>query len=338
MRLAKLGGLDTGQVAAALFGPVVLERFDWVLGQIKQVRGMLSSDGKPPARPPRRAGRFIGYPVTARAYPGFLVETTGFSGSAVNPTGGPPLNFTGKLTGLSSDAVVYGQPMRLEATATGEKGESWVIQGSFDHRTSPGQDIVTARGKGVHLADVKLSGGSLPERAVAKAADVALDANLQGFTLAAALRIDAKQVTFQFAQAGGGGAKQQAMRELFSGFDTVQLQATLSGTLRHPRVRVSSSIDQQFSQRMKELLGKRRAEAEANIRGQIEAQVQARRAEVEQSLQGQLAPLEAKARETEAKVQAFQEQLERRQAEAENAAKGKAQGKAEDLKKRLFKR
>jgi hypothetical protein len=37
-------------------------------------------------------------------------------------------------------------------------------------------------------------------------------------------------------------------------------------------------------------------------------------------------------------VQAFQEQLERRQAEAENAAKGKAQGKAEDLKKRLFKR
>jgi len=337
-RLAHLGGLNAGQVGELVFGKVVLERFNWVLAQFRRVRGMLSSDEQPVQKPTRGAGRLISYPVTGRAYPGFLVDTIAFSGSGVDAAGGETLRYTGQLTGLSSDARVYGKPMLLDATAAGKSGENWVVRGSFDHRTSPGQDQIAAQGHGVRLGDVKLSGGSLPERATSRDADVNLQATLRGFAVAAALRIDANQVQFVFAQGAADNATQRNIRELFAGFDSVQLEATLGGTLTQPKVHISSSIDEQFSKRLQSLVGKRQAEAQAKIRTQISQRVEAQRALVRKALDDQLSPLQAQVQAAQQKVRALQEQLARRQAEVEAAAKGKAASKVEDLKARLRRR
>ncbi len=337
-RLAHLGGLNVEQVGALVFGPVVLERFNWVLAQFQQVRAMLRSDKQPAAKPRRRSGRLIGYPVTGRAYPGFLLETIAFSGSTLAPTGGEALQFTGQLTGLSSDAAVYGQPMRVEATAKNAQGENWVIRGAFDHRTSPGQDTVRAEGSGVRLGDLKLSGGTLPERVTAQDADVTMQVILNGLALDAALEINANHVQFGFAPGGGTSASARAIRDLFARIDRVRLRAVVGGTLTHPRVGISSSIDQQFSQALKQLLDKRRAEAEGRIRAQIEGQVQAREAELNQRLDAQRAGIDAQMQKIEAQVQAYQDQLARKQAEAEAGAKKQGGSKVEDLKKKLFKR
>jgi len=320
----------------------VLDRFNWVLEEFQQVRAMLKSDKQPVQQPRRRSGRLISYPVTGRAYPGFLLESIGFSGSTLAPEGGAALEFTGKLTGLSSDAVVYGQPMRVEATAKSKTGESWVIRGAFEHRTSPGQDYVKAEGTGVQLGALKLSGGSLPQRARARDADVQMQVILNGIGLDAALEINANHVQFEFAPGVATSASARAIRELFGKIERVKLQAALSGTLTHPKVHISSSIDQQFSQALKEMLAKRKAEAEGRIRAQIEEQVQARQAALTKELDAQRAGIDAQVQKLEAQVQAYQDELARKEKDAEagakSSAKGKVESKVQDLKKKLFKR
>lgn len=314
-RLLHLGGLNVGQVGQLVFGHVVLQRFNWVLAQFQRVRGMLASDEHPARKPPRRAGREIAFPVTGRAYPGFLVQTIAFAGNRASPSGGAPLGFTGRLTGLSSDAQVYGEPMRLEATASGGHGERWTLHGSFDHRQSPGVDTLRAVGHGVLMGDVRLSGGSLPEKATSRDADVTLDATLRGLAMDASLNVDAHDVQFHFASGTADTSLQRTIRQLFAGFDTVNLRATLGGTLTHPRVGISSSIDEQFSRRMRDLLGQREAEARARIRAQIQQIVDAQEARLHQALEAQRAPLEAKAQQARQQLQAAQAQLHAYQAQ-----------------------
>ena len=345
MRVARLGDLDVGQVGELVFGTVVMERFTWVLEQVRMARGMLGARPDEQPAPPRRAGRLIAYPVTGRAYPRFLVETIAFTGTGQDARG-TDVSYTGRLTGVTSNARVYGQPMKLDATASAPGGERWVVTGVFDHRESPGEDRLTARGSGVRISDVKLSGGSLPERASSRSADVTLQAVLRGGALEASMRVDAKGVQFHFpAGTTGGsadGATRQAVRDLFADFDQVRVEALLSGTLRKPRVRISSSIDEQFSRRMRGLVGQRRAAAEARIRAQLAQRLAERQAQVRQTLEAPRAELQVRVQRTDDQVRAYQEELARRQAELEAAlrqqATGGAQQKAEDLKSRLRKR
>jgi uncharacterized protein (TIGR03545 family) len=338
MRAAHLGDLDADQAGALVFGPVVMERFNWVLAQIRAARGSASADKQPQVKPRRRSGRLINYPVTGRAYPAFLVQKIAFSGQGLDAAGGEASRFTGTLTGLSSSATVYGQPMRLEATSGGKGRESWVVHGSFDHRSSPGEDVLTAEGKGVRLGDMQLSGGSMPERATSRDADVTLQTTLRGIALDGSLRIDANHVQFVFGKDGGDAATARSIRDVFAGFESVQLKATLGGTLLRPHIKVSSSIDKQFSERMKGLVGKRRAEAEARVRAQLEQRLTARMGEAGKGLDAQSGPIAAQAQANDAQASALQDQLDKRRAELEGAAKAKGAGKAEELKQRLRKR
>lgn len=346
LRLADLGDLDLQRAGMLLFGQPVLERFNWVMARFRQVRGMLASDKAKNEAVPRRAGRLIAFPVTGRVYPGFLAERIAFKGAVNDAAGQATREFSGTLLGLNSNARVYGKPTLLLATATGTAGERWTIRGDFDHRQEPATDTLLAKGEGVKLDDVRLSGGSWPQKAVSKSADVALSAALRLDALQGSLKVDARNVHFVFADGAQPGALK---RDLFADLDSVEVKADLGGTLRSPKLRVSSSLDELFSRRLKGLVAKRREEAAKRIRARIEQQVAARRAELERTLAERRGSLEADLKATQAKVDALQQELADRQQAAQqklagagDAAKDKAaqqaKQKAADALRKLRRR
>jgi uncharacterized protein (TIGR03545 family) len=355
LRLVKLGGFSAEEIGALVFGPSVVERFNSVLGKIRQVRAALARDeGEEEQAAPRRQGRWIRFPVTARAYPAFLVEVAVFSGKTVDSGGVEVSNYTGTLGGLTSDARTYGKPLLLDVTAQSRAGDRWLVQGIFDHTKEPGSDRIEAKGQGLRLADLKLSGGSIPERATTESADVTLRAGLRGKALDAALRLDANQVKFVFGKeaAASNSALQRSIRELFADFPRVSLQATLSGTLADPNLSISSSLDKQFMERAGALFEKRRREAEARVRAEIEQQVAAKRAEVEERVNAQRAALESQVGEAQARLLAYEDELnkqastheqeikqvEKRLKEEERKAKEKVKEKAKDEAEELLRR
>lgn len=316
-RLANLGGLDVSQVGALLFGNAITGQFNWVLQRFQQVRGMVSSDGAESEQAARRAGRTISYPVTGVAYPGFLIANSGFSGVTRDAEGREELRYSGQMNGISSDAAVYGKPMVLEAKAGNERGEDWVIRGSFDHRTSPGSDFLSARGKRVRLENIPLGGGALPESVTSRDTDITLEATLTGDALAARIFIDAKGLAFTFApEADGESEKERSLRKniksIFQGIDRLDLEATLGGTLSNPSISISSSIDEVFSRRMSALVGERVAKARRQIRRKIAGKVSQRRAELEKSLAPQREKLTRSLRKSTEALQALQGKLKRR--------------------------
>jgi chromosome segregation ATPase len=107
-------------------------------------------------------------------------------------------------------------------------------------------------------------------------------------------------------------------------------------------VHIASSIDQQFSQRLRELAGKRVAEAQARIRAQLAQRVDARKAEARKAVEAQRAALDAQVAQVEGQLRAYQAQLAARQAElsraqkqAEDAARQRLRGAGESLRNRL---
>jgi uncharacterized protein (TIGR03545 family) len=342
MRLVHLGGLDTSQIGELVFGKAVLDRFRWMLAQVSEVRGMMGGDSARERRAPRRTGRNISFPVTARAYPTFLIEQAGFTGTTLTAEGQPRLRYSGTLRGLSSDARAYGAPMLLNATANNEAGESWRITGQFDHRESPGLDTIAARGRGVRLDDLSLGGNYLPQSVSSPNADISLDLGMRAGELGAQLRIVARALTFRFAQPGTAGGEESTLRrnlrELFTGFDQVTLQASLSGSLSHPSLKVSSSIDETLSRGLKGLLGKRQEEAEARIRRQLSAPVEARRAELEKSLAERRGALEARVAKVEDDLAAFSRRVEAQRKEAGARLKAGAGQKGQEALEKLRRR
>ena len=337
--LANLGSLNASNIGEMLFGSEVLDKFNFVMAQFDRAKTMLRSDDKQAVKKPqRRTGRLITYPVTGRAYPGFLIELLAFSGFTQNSENRENLRYSGKLEGLSSNARVYGSPMLLEATAARAGGESWRINGSFDHRDEVGRDMLTALGEGVDLGEINMGGGDLmPEKALARNGSVSVKFGLAGSQLDGGMVIKANRMTFVFPEGKPKSDLAASIREAFTGIDDADVTATLRGTFSSPRFSVDSSIDDVISRRLQQMLNKRLAQTEREIRAQIESQVGARRKELEAALGTQTKDLEHTVGQLQQQAAAFNKMTEREKKAAENALKDALKKAGGDKLKSLFK-
>jgi uncharacterized protein (TIGR03545 family) len=295
--LANLGDLDASKIGQILFGQGVLDQFNWIMGKVRLAKDMLGSDDdSAEIEPERRAGRIITYPVTGRAYPTFLVESTGFTGFTSAESGNVDLNYSGTMTGLSSNARVYGKPLIIEAKA-GRSGKStWAIRGNFDHTKSLGKDSILISGRKVDLGEFKMAGGDLmPQKAVANNGTVNIDFGVSGNRIQARMRVVAKRLNFVFEEKAPAGDKLAGIiRDLFKGIKNADVSATLSGTFSDPKFNIKSSIDEIFWQRTKQIFKQRVAETNRKLRKKIKDRVNKKRATAEAKIKARQAKLTAK--------------------------------------------
>jgi uncharacterized protein (TIGR03545 family) len=332
---AKLPNLDAAQIGAAIFGSAAMEQFNAALGYARMAQRALRSDGAKSAEAPRRSGRWIHYPVTTRVYPGFALEKAVFSGTLSDAKGQLTTRFEGRMLALSSDAKVYGQPLRISGVGTTQEGRQWTAEAVFDHRAEPGSNTLTVRGNGISLGTVKLSertDGLYPDAMAIPQSDVELAFALAGEKLEGSLRVVARKVSFRFADNPKAQASEigKAMRSVFSDLQHVELKATLSGTLARPKFQLASSVDQILSGRLRGLVGKRVAEIDREIRARITAQVGAAQAEAQQAVAAQQAQLEQTLGQMEQRARQVQQTLEQRAKQVEAELKKALEKQARD--------
>ncbi len=317
---AKLPNLDASQIGKAVFGAAAIEQFNSMLGYARVAQKALKSDSAKTETTPRRSGRWIAYPITARVYPGFALERSVFSGALSNKQGQASTKFSGKMLGLASDQKVYGAPLTINWDGTTDNGRHWIADALFDQREAPTKTSIVIRGTGISMGTIVLSDKKdsvYPQHLAIPQADVELAFKLTGNQLGGGLSVVAHKVAFQFAGDPGKDELSTAMRTLFADFENVELKGVLAGTLSKPKFDLSTSIDNIISARLKGLVGKKVAEIDRQIRAAIAAQLDPIKAQALQAVAQQQAKLDQALGEMDQRQKQVQQTLEQRQMQAE---------------------
>ena len=340
---AKLSNLSVSNVGRALFGDAAVAQFNTLLHYAALAKKALKSDkGKEEKKPKRRAGRWVTYPVTARVYPVFAVEKIEFSGFNLNKEGKPDTKFTGTMTALTSDAELYGQPLRVGVKGVSPDGKDWTVQAEFDQRKEPGVTTILMTGGGITIGAIdmgKSDDGLYPQRMLTPSTELDTHLKLTGDNLNGLLKITAQKVTFEYPPIPPGNQRRdelaKSLRAVFADFRSVEVKATLGGTIASPQFSASSNMDKIVSERMNALLGKRMAEVDAQIRGEVNKQVQAARTQAEGSVKAEQAKVEKSLGGLNQQRDQAQKDVDKSKRDAEDSGKKSAQKGLEDQFKGL---
>jgi uncharacterized protein (TIGR03545 family) len=305
--LLKLPSLDAPEVGSALFAPGAIKPFERVLYWTQLARrymppGLLPRATTGPIRA-RRAGEDVRFPKE-RALPRFLLRSAELS-FLLRSTSDQPQRYAGRLTGLSSEPALYGRPMLAQAS-----GPQLTAGAMVNHLRGVPVDTAGATVGGIRLPGFQVPG--LPLRLDPGAATTQLGFNLDGDTIHARFAIRSSNVRWARDSGFANTTIGDLIWRTVSGISNLDVEARLSGELRHPQLAVRSNLDQAIASRLRAVLGEEVAAAERQIRARVDAlvndqvgPVRARVNEIQTQAQAQVA-------QQRARLDELQKELEQR--------------------------
>jgi uncharacterized protein (TIGR03545 family) len=307
--LLKLPILDAPNIGAALFGPVVVGRFQQALYYTQLARryippGLLPREG-PATRRVRRDGVDVRFP-RERAYPGFLVREGELSFELGADSA--PRTYAGRLEGLTSDPALYGRPTTFAASAPALR-----IGALVDHVRDVARDTAAATLGNVGLPAFNLPG--LPLRLEPGRGEVTLAFALHGDNLRGSWRVRTDAARWRRDSAGSSQLEDLVGRVL-QGINTLDLTAELRGTLQRPSLAVRSNLDEAIAGRLRALLGEELALVERRIRSQVDSLVEPQVAPIRARVTELTQQANQRLGEQKARLEAAQRSLEQRIREA----------------------
>lgn len=263
--LLKLPGLDAPDIGAAVFGPAAVDRFRRALYWAELGRRYMPPGLRPQATPGpkrvRRGGTTVRFP-REHAYPAFLIKAAELS---VELAGGR--TYAARLAGLASDPTLYGRPATLVATAPGVRAGALV-----DHVKPTPRDTAGGSIAGVELPPFAL--GSLPVRIDPGSGTVGLSFALTGDTVRARWSVSSERVRWARDTSTAGSQLGDLAWRAVSGISSLELTASLGGTLAQPRLAVSSNLDRALAERIRAVAGEEIAAAERKVRAEVDSIVE----------------------------------------------------------------
>jgi len=341
-QLAKLADLNVEDMAKMLFGPSVIERFYQILEYYQIARGFLASDEAASEVSEqtikRRQGRDIHYAVTRPILPSFVLRNAKFSGKQQDG-----LIFDGTLSGITSNARRYVDPAKLDVKMHAETGH-WFINGVFDHRVNQqGADEIRFEGKQLSLGSIPLKapeGSGLPSQLLPKTTDISASIHIVDDALDGNIHFDAKDVSFVFPETSSTGNTQtlhNSLKQVFSKINELDLTAKLGGSLSHPKLAVSSSVDKKVTAELKNMFGEKVKQTEQKIRQQIDNHVKENLQSAKSQLSGKderigkaLDALSGDANSVDEEIKKQEKALKAKLQEKLGAIKDKAQDKLQE--------
>ena len=266
--LLKLPGLDAPDIGAALFGLAAVDRFQralyWVqLGRRYMPPGLLPRATPGPSRA-RRAGMTVRFP-RAHVEPAFLLRTAELS-VELGAGGAAPRTYAARLSDVTTDPTLHGRPATASASAPGFR-----LGAVLDHVRATPRDTVAASLVGVALPPLRLP--SLPLRIEPGSGTVALSFALQGDQVRARWTMQSDRVRWVRDSGAAASATGDVIWRVVSAIATLEVSASLTGSLTHPRLGVSSNVDRAIADRLRALLGAELSAAERRMRAQIDSLV-----------------------------------------------------------------
>ncbi|HET6837432.1 MAG TPA: hypothetical protein VFH24_05270, partial [Gemmatimonadales bacterium] len=220
----------------------------------------------------RAAGYTIEFPK-AEDFPRFLLEqgSIDFSIGGSTPVRG---NYAATVRGLTSTPALYGRPAVISAgrRAAGSAIGEIDVDAVIDHVTSRTVDSAHARLRGVRLPSFELPG--IPFRVDPGTGSSELAFRMRGSQLFGRWGIRSNRVNWLADTAGRSlNDLERIVWRTVSGLNDLNVVAELTGTLRSPKLSVSSNLDQAIAQRLKAVIGEEVARAERMVRAKVDSLV-----------------------------------------------------------------
>ena len=315
--LLKLPSFSAPEIGNAFFGQVSVDRFQQALYWAELARhymppGLLPREQTGPDRL-RASGTTVRFPKE-RQWPSFLVQLgrIDFAIEGDSPLRG---SYEASVQGLTSAPALYGKPtvVRARRSAAGSAVASIDVDAVVDH-VNPDRlrDSLSARLRGVQLPTIDLPG--LPFRLAPGTGSSNLLFALRGDQVQARWAIGSNQVSWAADTAGRRlGDLERLVWRVLSGLNDLSVQAEMRGSVRSPRLSVSSNLDRAVAQRLEAVIGEEVARAERMVRAKVDSLVAARvepvrrqvvevRAQAEQRLAGERKQLDEVEEQLEAQL------------------------------------
>jgi uncharacterized protein (TIGR03545 family) len=278
--LLQLPSFSAPEIGEAFFGKVSIDRFQQALYYTELARhymppGLLPRANAGPQRL-RASGQSIRFPKE-RAWPKFLVQM-GQMDLAIG--GDSPLRgaYEAVVQGLTSDPSLYGKPtvVRTSRTAEGSAIASIDVRAVIDHvRPDRVKDSATARLRGVKLPSFTVPGLQFTLQPGTGRADLAFA--LRNEELSGRWSIGSDQVAWALDSTGKKlNDLEQLVWRVVSGLKSLSVDARVSGSVRSPRLAVSSNLDRAIAQRLEAVIGEEVAKAEKMVRAKVDNLVAAK--------------------------------------------------------------
>lgn len=282
-KLIKLPSFDAPDVGSALFGKVTIDKVQealyWTqLAQHYMPPGLLPKESDGPKR--LRASGTTVHLVKLAAYPRFLVRRADLS---VAISDGPAKgNYVAAVTNATTEPAVVGQPtmFALRRAASGTGVDSLRITGMLDHRTAKPRDVISLQAAGLALPGFPIPG--LPYRADLGRGATSLSLSLDGDQLSAKWMVISNKMSWVADSVADKKLNtiESLVARVLSGVTALQMNADVSGTLKSPKLAVSSNLDRVVADQLRNVIGAQVAAAEAKVRARVDSLVDEKAAPV----------------------------------------------------------
>lgn len=312
--LLDLPTFEAPSIGPAMFGEVSISTFEktayWVgLAREYAPPGLLPRQ-RPATRRLRRGGTTINF-VTPQSTPDFLLRSGEVSISLGDAVGVARGDYALTLRDITTAPSLLGRPMTFELTrrATDSEVPALALSGSLDHTTDVPHDIVSLTASGITLPRFSIPG--LPVTLDMGEGRTGLRFELRGDSIAArfSVRAAAPRWLRDTTVTGDLNQLEALLLRVLERVGLLEVEAELHGTVANPRLSVSSTVDQEVANAVRDVLGEEIREAEQKVRAQVDSIAETALVPARQRITELRGEAEARVNEVSARVQEVRERL-----------------------------
>jgi uncharacterized protein (TIGR03545 family) len=284
-RLLRLPSLDAPNLSASLFGDMAVARLKPLLYWVNQAERFLPPGLDPRRRAgpqrPRRAGVTVTFPDET-SDPDFLLET-GDADLEIGGEGAAAGAYAARITGLTTQPAVYGQPLVAMVERTGAAvGPTDVrVNLAIDHTGDVINDSGSAFLNGIDLPQFNIGGSGIQLDLGQGLSELSLSRTGDGIEGRWMWRSDAVSWT-RGAESVEQGAEAQNVGQALGAFaedflwdtiaslENVEISVGFSGSATGPSLRIGSNVGQVVATSLRRELGERIQQAEQLVRARVD--------------------------------------------------------------------
>jgi uncharacterized protein (TIGR03545 family) len=345
--LAKLPDVSMSGLAQLALGKDIMTKAQTYLGYAEMVRSKIPEyTPKPdPAQEKRSQGINVHFPIE-RAYPKVWVKQVLITGGTDARQDPNYFYASGKVTDISNDQRITGKPLVVALGAKKGNGTSMTFDAFFDRRGETPHDNYKVGLSGVPVGAMELGrSGFLPSKITDAMARAKIEVDIPGNKLNATTQVDFERLKVSFDR-DSRNLVERIVHDVLSSIDAFFVNLRV---WRNDRGAIDmafvTDLDDQISARARKAVGDEVARIQADIRAKVNAQIAAKRKEVESLYEQKkaeamrrVADIENQVKQKVAVVEQKRNELEQRVEQEKKKAEDSLKKKAGDALKGILKR
>ncbi len=303
-------GFSAEGITRGLIGPEWNGRLQTGLGWFQKVRKLIpekkAGEKEPP--PPPRLGRDISFPFRY-SWPAFHLKHASLSGVT---SGDRPLDYKGVLTDVSSDPKLVGRPIALEVAGKSASGsEALALRAEFDFTKDVARQAVKMKYSGLPLAGTKLGNVGGPVSIKDGMGTVEADLEARGEQISGTIDFNAAPAQLEHTPDKTNDRLMALLHDVLSGVNALNIGVRVSDTISSPNLKITSSIDNQLNDAVKQVLQKQLDELKAQVQRRVDELIKGERQKLLDMVNNRTGGVTEKLNQKDGALKAAQDQVQK---------------------------